>query len=76
MEVRKAEKHDYPYIYRFLSNNYDCGTYFNWDVGRLCFTCYALNDGINSRGYDEWIKDMYLWLQEDELFEGQEDDLN
>lgn len=67
MEVRKADKHDYPFIYRFLSNNYDCETYFNWDIGRLCFTRYAENNGINNRSYDEWINDMYLWIQDGEI---------
>lgn len=67
MVVRKAEKRDYPHIYRFLSNNYDCGTYFNWDVGRLCFTRYAVNNGINSRNYDQWINDIFLWIQDDEI---------
>lgn len=67
MEVRKADKYDYLYIYRFLSNNYDCKTYFNWDIGRLCFTRYAVNNGINSRSYDEWINNMYLWIQDDEI---------
>lgn len=35
MEVRRAEVKDYPYIYKFLSNNYECENYFNWDIGRL-----------------------------------------
>ncbi len=67
MVVRKADKNDYPYIYRFLSDNYECGTYFNWDIGRLCFTRYAENNGINGRSYDEWISDMYLWIRDNEI---------
>lgn len=67
MEVRRAEVKDYSDIYRFLSNNYDCGNYFNWDVGRLSFTRFAVNNEENSRGFDEWIKDVYLWLENDEI---------
>lgn len=67
MEVRRAEVKDYSYIYRFLSNNYECENYFNWDVGRLCFTRFAVNNEENSRGFDEWIKDVYLWLENDEI---------
>ncbi|MBQ6807279.1 MAG: hypothetical protein IJO97_07620 [Lachnospiraceae bacterium] len=67
MEVRRADVKDYPHIYRFLSNNYECENYFNWDVGRLCFTRFAVNNEENSRGFIEWIKDVYLWLKDEEI---------
>ena len=50
-----------------MSNNYECENYFNWDIGRLCFTRFAVNNEENSRGLHEWIKDMYLWLKNDEI---------
>ena len=67
MVLRKAKKEDYPLIYKFLSNNYDCDNYYNWDIGRLCFTRFAVNNEFNSRGYEAWIQDFNIWEEDGEI---------
>lgn len=52
---------DYERIYEFLSNNYDCEDYHNWDIGRWTFTRYGVYNNIISNGLSQWEANIMLW---------------
>ncbi len=67
MIKRQAKKEDYNKLYHFLSKNYDCGNFQNWDVGRLTFCRYAVNNAITYGGEQDWFAHIWLWEQEGEI---------
>lgn len=67
MKIRKARKEDYILIFKFLTENYCCGQYYNWDVGRLSFCRYAVNNEYNSNGFESWINKISVWEENDKI---------
>ena len=67
MIIRQAKVEDYSNLYHFLTKNYKCGSYLNWDVGRLTFCRYAVNNGITFPGEEDWFSHIKVWEQDGEI---------
>ena len=67
MIIRQAKVEDYGKLYQFLSKNYDCGSFLNWDVGRLTFCRYAVNNTVSFKGEADWFSHIKLWEKDGEI---------
>lgn len=67
MNKRQARVDDYSKLYQFLSKNYDCGTFFNWDIGRLTFCRYAVNHDMTFQAEENWFLHMKIWENDGEI---------
>ena len=67
MVIRQAKAEDYKNLYQFLSRNYDCGTYQNWDVERLMFCRYATNNSVCFQGEESWFSHIKIWEESGEI---------